>query len=142
EFYKDNYTLLIVYLKYPVFSKQAINITSKLIKEGFLVGGSNAQRIDIVNNTVKTYFSFTLPLTIILIIVYLFLILGSIILPLRLALTIGLSSLFGVFTLSLVYSSTYWLSPLIVFALLFSLGIDYDMFIVIRLLEEMKDESL
>jgi len=141
EFYKDNYTLLVVYLKYPVFSKQAINITSQLIKEGFLVGGSNAQRIDIVNNTVKTYFSFTLPFTIILIIVYLFLILGSIILPLRLALTIGLSSLFGVFALSLVYSSTYWLSPLIVFALLFSLGIDYDMFIVIRLLEEMKEHD-
>jgi len=141
NFYKDNYTLLIVYLKYPVFSKGAINLTNYLIKKGFMVGGDNAQRIDIVKNTVSIYFNFTLLFTIILIIVYLFLILGSLILPLRLVLTISLSSLFGVSSLTLIYSSPYWLSPLIIFALLFSLGIDYDMFIIIRLIEEMKDKE-
>ncbi|MEM4041224.1 MAG: MMPL family transporter [Saccharolobus sp.] len=142
SFHKDNYTLLIVYVKYPVFQQGAINITSNLIKEGYLVGGANAQRIDIVDNTVNDYFTFTLPLTIVMIIIYLFIILGSIILPIRLSLTIGLSSLFGVFSLSLLYHSLYWLSPLIIFALLFSLGIDYDMFIVIRLFEEVKSNDI
>ncbi|AGJ62972.1 MMPL family transporter [Saccharolobus islandicus] len=141
HFHQGNYTLLIIYLKYPVFSNGAINLTNWLISKGFLVGGDNAQRIDIVNNTVSTYFSYTLPLTIILIVIYLFMILGSILLPLRLSLTVGLSSLLGAFTVALVYNSPYWLSPLVIFALLFSLGIDYDMFIIIRLFDEMKNDD-
>ncbi|QGA54743.1 MMPL family transporter [Sulfolobus sp. E5-1-F] len=141
HFHQGNYTLLIVYLKYPVFSDGAINLTDWLISKGFLVGGDNAQRIDIVNNTVNVYFSYTLPLTIALIVIYLFIILGSILLPLRLSLTIALSSFLGVFTVTLVYTSPYWLSPLVIFALLFSLGIDYDMFIIIRLFDEMKNED-
>ena len=68
-------------------------------------------------------------------------ILGSILLPLRLSLTVGLSSLLGAFTVALVYNSPYWLSPLVIFALLFSLGIDYDMFIIIRLFDEMKNDD-
>ncbi|WP_422398144.1 MMPL family transporter [Sulfolobus tengchongensis] len=141
HFHEGNYTLLIVYLRYPVFSQGAINLTSSLINKGFLVGGDNAQRIDIVTNTVNTYFKYTLPLTIVLIIAYLFILLGSVFLPLRLSLTIGLSSLLGSSVVSFVFSSPYWLSPLVIFALLFSLGIDYDMFIIIRLLDEVKNHE-
>ncbi len=136
RFYSHGYTLIMFYVPYPVFSNGAINFTKWLISTGLLVGGSNAQRIDIVSNTVHTYYSFTLPLTIILILVYLGVLLRSIALPVRLALSLLFSSVVGVAVMFLVFNSVYWLSPLIVFALLFSLGIDYDMFIILRIVEE------
>ncbi len=140
-FYSHNYTLVEVYIPYPVFSKGAINLTRELISQGYMVGGSNAQRIDIVDNTVSIYYSEVLPLTIGLITLYLFFVLGSAIVPIRLSLTLLVSSLIGVAVMDLVFNSPYWLSPLIVFALLFSLGIDYDMFIVLRIMEEKGEEE-
>ncbi|HII72815.1 MMPL family transporter [Sulfurisphaera tokodaii] len=135
-YYSHNYSLLEVYIPYPVFSHGAINLTKQLINEGYLVGGSNAERIDIVDNTVNLYYTEVLPLTIVIITVYLVISLGSVLVPIRLSLTLLLSSLFGVSILYLVYGSLYWLTPLIVFAIMYSLGIDYDMFIIIRILEE------
>ena len=140
-YYSHNYTLLEVYIPYPVFSKGAINLTKQLIKEGYLVGGSNAERVDIVDNTVNLYYTEVLPITIAIITIYLILSLGSIIVPLRLSLTLLLSSLVGVSILYLIYGSLYWLTPLIVFAIMYSLGIDYDMFIIIRILEEKGSEE-
>ncbi|AWR98285.1 MMPL family transporter [Acidianus sulfidivorans JP7] len=135
-YYSHNYSIIYAYLPYPVFSNNAINLTKELINNHFMVGGSNANRIDIVDNTVSTYYSFTLPLTIILIIIYISIILKSIVVPLRLSITLLVSSTVGVAVMFLVFHSVYWLSPLIVFALLFSLGIDYDMFIILRIKEE------
>ncbi|WP_373469007.1 MMPL family transporter [Acidianus infernus] len=137
-----NYSLIEAYIPYPVFSEGAISFTQKLINQGYMVGGSNANRIDIVNNTVSTYYGFTLPLTIILITAYIALVLRSIVVPIRLSLTLLVSSLVGVAIMFEVFKEVYWLSPLIVFALLFSLGIDYDMFIILRIKEEKgKDED-
>ncbi|BDC19453.1 MMPL family transporter [Acidianus sp. HS-5] len=136
-----NYSLVEAYVPYPVFSKGAISFTQKLINQGYMVGGSNANRIDIVNNTVSTYYSFTLLLTIILITVYISVVLRSIIVPIRLSLTLLVSSLVGVAVMFEVFKQVYWLSPLIVFALLFSLGIDYDMFIILRIKEERGSED-
>jgi len=140
-YYSHNYSLLEVYIPYPVFSKGAINFTNQLINQGYLVGGSNAERVDIVDNTVHLYYIEVLPLTIAIITVYLIVALGSIIVPLRLSLTLLLSSLVGVAILYLIYGNLYWLSPLIVFAIMYSLGIDYDMFIIIRILEEKGSEE-
>lgn len=140
-YYSHNYTLLEVYIPYPVFSKGAINLTTQLIKQGYLVGGSNAERINIVDNTVHLYYTEVLPLTILIITIYLIITLGSVIVPIRLSLTLLLSSLIGVTLLRLFFGSLYWLSPLIVFAIMYSLGIDYDMFIIIRVLEEKGDEE-
>lgn len=140
-YYSHGYTLLEVYIPYPVFSNGAINFTKQLINEGYLVGGSNAERIDIVDSTIHLYYIEVLPLTIAIITVYLMISLGSVIVPLRLSLTLLISSLLGVAILYLVYGSLYWLSPLIVFAIMYSLGIDYDMFIIIRILEEKGDEE-
>ncbi|MCI2415005.1 MAG: MMPL family transporter [Candidatus Aramenus sp.] len=140
-FYSHNYTLVEVYIPYPVFSQGAINLTRELINQGYMMGGSNAQRIDIVDNTVSIYYSEVLPLTIGLITLYLFLVLGSAIVPIRLSLTLLVSSLVGVAVMDAVFHSPYWLSPLIVFALLFSLGIDYDMFIILRIVEERGEEE-
>ncbi|MCI4455155.1 MAG: MMPL family transporter, partial [Sulfolobus sp.] len=53
-----------------------------------------------------------------------------------LVLTLFASSLIGLAVTYLIFGSLYWLTPLVVFAILFSLGIDYDMFIVVRSLEE------
>lgn len=126
---------MVVYIPYPVFSKGAINETNQLISTGALVGGSNAQRIVIIDNSENVYFHFTLLFTIIGIILYLFIILGSLSIPLRLVLTIGISSVFGVAMMYAVFGSVYWITPLVVFALLFGLGIDYDLFIILRLIE-------
>lgn len=135
HFYDGGYTLLLVYVPYPVFSKGAINMTNYLMDTGWLVGGSNAQRLVIINNSEYVYFHFTLLFTIIGIVVYLLLVLGSLSIPLRLAATIGISSAFGVAMMYLVFGSVYWITPLVVFALLFGLGIDYDLFIILRLIE-------
>ncbi|BBG27124.1 MMPL family transporter [Sulfuracidifex tepidarius] len=140
HFYAGGYTLLLVYVPYPVFSKGAINMTNYLIGTGWLVGGSNAQRLVIINNSEFVYFHFTLIFTIIGIVVYLFLVLGSLSIPLRLAATIGISSLFGVAMMYLVFGSVYWITPLVVFALLFGLGIDYDLFIILRLIETKEED--
>ncbi len=140
-FYKDNYTLVEAYLPYPVFSSKAIDLTKNIINQGYEVGGSNAQRIYIVNNTVHNYYNFVLPFTILIVTIYLAIILGSIVVPIRLALTLLASSLTGVAMMDLVFRSVYWLSPLIVFAMLFSLGIDYDMFIILRIIEEKGNEE-
>ncbi|BCS91872.1 MMPL family transporter [Metallosphaera javensis (ex Sakai et al. 2022)] len=141
RFYSHGYTLMEFYIPYPVFSDGAINFTKWLASTGLMVGGSNAQRIDIVSNTVHVYYSLTLPMTIILILVYLGVLLRSVALPIRLVLSLLFSSLVGVAVMFLVFGTVYWLSPLIVFALLFSLGIDYDMFIVLRIREEQGTED-
>lgn len=140
-YYSRGYSVIYAYIPYPVFSDGAINFTKYLINQGFLVGGSNAERVDIVDNTVNVYYSFTLPFTIIFIVMYLFLVLRSIVVPIRLVLTLLASSLIGVAVMLLVFNSVYWLSPLIVFALLFSLGIDYDMFIILRIKEEKANDE-
>ena len=140
-FYSHNYTLIEAFIPYPVFSNGAINVTEKLISEGYLVGGSNAERINIVDNTVHDYYSYVLPLTIVSITVYLFIVLGSLVVPVRLSLTLLVSALFGVAVMFIIFGQVYWLSPLIVFAIMYSLGIDYDMFIIIRILEEEGSEE-
>ena len=134
-YYKDNYTLMVVYLPHPVFTKQAIEMTGYLQKFG-LVAGENAQRIDVVDDATQKYYNITLPLTVLLIAVYLAISLRSAFMTLRLVLTLFASSLIGLAVTYLIFGSLYWLTPLVVFAILFSLGIDYDMFIVVRSLEE------
>jgi len=141
QFYSHNYTLTEVLIPYPVFSHGAIAITEGLMKYPVLVGGSNAERIDIVDSTVFEYYHFVLPLTVLLILFYLTWILGSLVVPIRLVVTLAISSLVGVAFMFAVFGSVYWLSPLIVFALLFSLGIDYDMFIILRIKEEIGTEE-
>ncbi len=140
NFYSHGYTLILVYIPYPVFSNGAINMTSQLINEGWLVGGSNAQRIVIIDNSEEVYFHFTLLFTVIGITAYLFILLGSLSIPLRLVATIGISSVFGVAMMYLVFGSVYWITPLVVFALLFGLGIDYDLFIILRLMETREED--
>jgi len=135
------YTLIEAYIPYPTFSNGAVNLTEVLIREGYAVGGSNAERVDVVEDTVNSYYSFTLPLAILAITAYIALSLGSVVVPLRLSLTLLASSLVGVGLLYAVFDTVYWLSPLIVFAMMFSLGIDYDMFIILRVLEESGTEE-
>ncbi|GGT93616.1 antibiotic transporter [Sulfodiicoccus acidiphilus] len=134
-FYRDGHYLVEAIVPGAVFSNEAIQATARVTGLG-LVGGSNAQRLDIVNNTVFSYFHYTLPITVVLILAYLFVAMGSAITPPRLAATVLVSSLAGVATVELIFGSVYWLSPLIVFALMFSLGIDYDVFLVSRIMEE------
>ncbi|MGC9105539.1 MAG: MMPL family transporter [Thermoprotei archaeon] len=134
-YYKDNYTLVIVYLPYPVFSDGAINMTSYLMRFG-VVAGENAERVDVVNSATRDYYAITLPLTIALILGYLMVSLRSVFMSVRLVLTLLASSVIGLSITFLIFNDLYWLTPLVIFAILFSLGIDYDMFIIVRSLEE------
>jgi len=122
-------------LPHPVFTGQAIEMTRYLQNFG-LVAGENAERIDVVDDATQKYYNITLPLTVLLIAVYLAISLRSAFMTLRLVLTLFASSLIGLAVTYLIFGSLYWLTPLVVFAILFSLGIDYDMFIVVRSLEE------
>ncbi|BCU66665.1 antibiotic transporter [Sulfolobales archaeon HS-7] len=139
-YYSHNYTLLCVYIPYPVFSKGAITITDALIRNFSMVGGANAQRVDIVNQTTNAYFYFTLPVTVVAVLVYVAFVLKTVVIPPRLVATILVSSLFGLAIAEVIFP-TYWLTPPVVFALMFSLGIDYDIFIVLRIAEEEGNEE-
>lgn len=134
-YYSHNYTLLEVYIPYPVFSDGAINFTKSLYKYG-LIGGENAQRIDIVDQATHDYIAITLPLTVLFLLVYLMVTLRSVFMSLRLVLTLAVSAVIGLSLTYLTFGNLYWLTPLVIFAIMFSLGIDYDMFIIVRSLEE------
>ena len=134
-YHSHNYTLLEVYVPYPVFSDGAINFTKSLYKYG-LVGGENAQRIDVVDQATREYMAVTLPLTVLFLLVYLIVTLRSVFMSLRLVLTLAVSAVIGLSLTYLAFGNLYWLTPLVIFAIMFSLGIDYDMFIIVRSLEE------
>ncbi len=75
--------------------------------------------------------------------IVLFFLLGSVFSPIRLQFTIGLSVLvtLGITELvfvELLHKSIPWIAPLMIVVILFGLGLDYDIFIVTRMREEVE----
>jgi len=112
----------------------------------FLVGGISANYRDI-SLIVDEDFRVLIVTVIIGIIILLFVALRSLLIPLRLELTILLSIIWAV-TLSMVFWHFYaslqliWFIPLFMFTVLNGLGMDYDIFLVTRIEEEKFEKRL
>ncbi len=117
------------------------DVKSKLgVNVEFFVGGVSATYKDI-SDIVNEDFNVLVTVVIIGIIVFLFVALRSLLIPIRLEITILLSIVWAI-ALSMIFWSFYaglklvWFIPLFMFTVLNGLGMDYDIFLVTRIEEE------
>ncbi len=117
---------------------------------GALVTGFTALRVDTVNSIISSYFKLTLPLALALIVAYLVVGMGSLLVPLRLLITVAFSASISLAITTLAFhylvetpaygshirSPIYWVTPIIVLGLMVTLGMDYDIFLTSRIREE------
>ena len=133
----------------------AIKDTLRSATGDAILTGFASLRVDAINTILVDYFTITLPLAVTLIVLYLMAGMGSILIPLRLIVTVAFSA-----TLSLVASTIafhylteapaygshvrspiYWVTPIIVLGLMVTLGMDYDIFLTSRIREEYEREN-
>jgi len=116
------------------------------LTEEFLVGGSTASMVDI-SGVFNSDLQMMEVVVILGIFVVLLFILGSVLVPLRLILTVLFSVLLSLATTYLLFSKVFgvemlWMIPLILFVISMGLGMDYDIFLTTRIREEvMKGKS-
>ncbi|MGQ4891493.1 MAG: MMPL family transporter [Candidatus Njordarchaeia archaeon] len=144
--------LITVYLEPEPYSSKAFHVIDKIreklkdIKSNmgteveFYVGGLSATYKDI-SDIVNADFNVLVTFVIIGIILFLFVALRSVLIPIRLEITILLSIVWAI-SLSMVFWGFYanlklvWFIPLFMFTVLNGLGMDYDIFLVTRIEEE------
>ena len=105
-----------------------------------LVGGSTAAMFD-VSGTVSQDFLTMRAVVLIGIYVVLLLVLGSLLIPLRLIMTVLLNVTWTIAMTMLIFqfgfgSPVLWMMPLILFVVAMGLGMDYDIFLTTRIREE------
>ncbi|MEB3860271.1 MAG: MMPL family transporter, partial [Desulfurococcales archaeon] len=110
---------------------------------GPLVTGIPAIRLDVISLTNEGFYKVTIPVASILITMYLLAATGSALIPLRLLFTIAVSvvtslALTRAFAWGVQGDTLYWTVPLIVVGLMLTLGMDYDIFLTSRILEEVR----
>lgn len=117
------------------------DVKTKLgVSVDFYVGGVSATYKDI-SDIVTEDFNVLVTIVIIGIIVFLFIALRSLLIPIRLEITILLSIVWAI-ALSMIFWEIYaglklvWFIPLFMFTVLNGLGMDYDIFLVTRIEEE------
>ena len=106
-----------------------------------LVGGGAAFYLDLTTTINHDFFYIIIPAACVGIFIVLLIALGSVLLPLRLLATTAMSAVWSIAILTLVFqyglgTKIYWLTPLLTFAVLMGLGIDYDVFLITRVKEE------
>ncbi len=116
------------------------NTDSSLAKDTILVGGTSASTLDFANETVGQFNEMRI-ITIIAIFIVLLVVLGSYPLALLGILSIGLSITWAyaatlIFFNDLLGSQVLFIIPLILFLLLYGIGMDYNIFILTRIREE------
>ena len=149
----DGRTALIMFsLKYPSLSMKAFNTVQKVRKAGrsvaerwgakLYVGGESAV-MDDMNNLVNYEFTYKiLPLAVIGVFIVLFLLLRSAKVALSLLLAIGTSIGWALALLVVGFQwimgvDIYWLTPIMITTALLGLGMDYGIFLVTRVKEEL-----
>ncbi|MCS7107087.1 MAG: MMPL family transporter [Acidilobaceae archaeon] len=122
------------------------------LPEGALLTGFPAVRVDVVTNITREFFTYTLPLAVVLITAYLIVGMGSVLVPLRLLITVVFSSVFSMVVVAMVFhwmigeeiygtkvsSPIYWVIPITVLGIMITLGMDYDIFLTSRIREELE----
>jgi RND superfamily putative drug exporter len=105
-----------------------------------LVGGATASMLD-VSGTVSQDFLTMRIVVLVGIYIVLMLVLGSLLIPLRLIITVLLNVTWTIAMTMLIFQYGYgdpvlWMMPLILFVVAMGLGMDYDIFLTTRIREE------
>jgi len=152
---KDNRTgLLTVFFADEPFTQNSLNTVAKirdlianlqrsdpsLAQDTILVGGASASTLDFANETVNQFNTIRI-LTVAAIFVVLLVVLGSYPLAITGILSIGLSITWAyaatlLFFNNVLQSGVLFIIPLVLFLLLYGIGMDYNIFILTRIREE------
>ena len=116
------------------------NSDASLAQDTILVGGASASTLDFANETVNQFNTIRI-LTVAAIFVVLLLVLGSYPLAITGILSIGLSIIWAyaatlLFFNNILQSGVLFIIPLVLFLLLYGIGMDYNIFILTRIREE------
>jgi RND superfamily putative drug exporter len=116
------------------------NSDPSLAQDTILVGGASASTLDFANETVNQFNTIRI-LTVAAIFVVLLVVLGSYPLAITGVLSIGLSIIWAyaatlLFFNNILQSGVLFIIPLVLFLLLYGIGMDYNIFILTRIREE------
>ena len=116
------------------------NSDASLAQDTILVGGASASTLDFANETVNQFNTIRI-LTVAAIFVVLLVVLGSYPLAITGILSIGLSIIWAyaatlLFFNNILQSGVLFIIPLVLFLLLYGIGMDYNIFILTRIREE------
>jgi len=156
----DNQSALIT-VKFTVdpYSTQAMNYATEIRSTmhtnydgasnvtGIYVGGTTGEMLD-TRNTFTSQFNAILPIVALGVGIVLFLVLGSLILPVFAVISVLMSIIWTLALTILIFQSAFgfgllFITPLVLFVLLLGLGMDYNIFILTRIREEAsKGQSL
>jgi len=156
----DNKSALIT-LKFKVdpYSTEAINqaqqIRGSLHKNfdktasvtGIYMGGTTGAMLD-TKNVFVSQFNIILPIVAVGVAIVLFIVLGSLVLPIFAVISVLMSIVWTLAVTAIVFQSAFnygllFITPLMLFVLLLGLGMDYNIFILTRIREEaLKGENL
>ncbi|MBD3189366.1 MAG: MMPL family transporter [Candidatus Heimdallarchaeota archaeon] len=152
---KDNQSFFMeIYLDLSPYSKEASNFVKML--PGFL--NNKITSLNLTNLAGELYttgvarefyemkmvtdnaYPIVIPVVIVGVYLILFFLFGSYFTPIRLILTIGMSIVFTLALLNLIFgiglsAVLFWLLPIMLFSILMGLGLDYDIFLVTRIKE-------
>ena len=120
-----------------VISKELI---SNVVNNTYVTGLS-ALTYDLLAVVDEDFYNRIIPMVIISIYLILLVLLRSVLIPVRLIFTILMSVAWAIGSLVLLFQFTmgtyiYWIIPILLFSLLMGLGMDYDIFLVSRIKEE------
>lgn len=129
--------LIPVYLRLHEVANKVADLSGVKV----IIGGDAANKYFFVKVFENQFYGEIAILIVILNIVILSLALRSLVVPLRLVTTVMMSITWSLAISQLIFYKmlgveTYWLLPIILYALLMSVGTDYDVFIVTRVREE------
>ncbi|MCW4009451.1 MAG: MMPL family transporter [Candidatus Bathyarchaeota archaeon] len=149
----DNKTAIIT-LKFEIdpYSTQAINAASDIRESihqnydgengvsGIYVGGTTGTMLD-VKNVFDNQFNTILPIVVVGVAVVLFVLLGSLLLPICAVLSVLMSIVWTLAATIIVFQSAFnygllFITPMILLVLLLGIGMDYNIFILARVREE------
>jgi len=116
------------------------NSDASLAQDTILVGGASASTLDFANETVNQFNTIKI-LTVAAIFIVLLVVLGSYPLAITGILSIGLSIIWAyaatlLFFNNILQSGVLFIIPLVLFLLLYGIGMDYNIFILTRIREE------
>ena len=146
-----NYSIIKVKLIYDSLADQLIdvyldlrkylNILEEKYNVKIYIGGAPANKYYFVKGFEREFYNFIVYLIMVLVILTLTLLIKSITIPLRLVITVLMSVSWAIAVTILLFEEifhvqTYWLLPIILYTLLLSIGVDYDVFIISRFREE------